>query len=217
MLRATNIHKSFEDLHVLRGVDIELKRGEFVSIVGKSGSGKSTFLHILGSLDQPDQGEVYIDGQNIFNLKQKNLSDFRNDKIGFVFQFHHLLAEFNALENVMIPGFIKNTERSKLEKKAKEILDYLGLSERLTHKPSQLSGGEQQRVAIARALINEPLIIFADEPTGNLDNSTSEELHKLFFQLKNDFNQTFLVVTHNMELANLSDRQVQMKNGLLEL
>jgi len=213
MLKATNIHKSYDDLHVLKGVDIEVNQGELISIIGKSGSGKSTLLHILGSLDIPDQGEVLINGENIFNKKEKELSTFRNLHIGFVFQFHHLLAEFDALENVKIPGLIQKTEASVLDKKAKELLDYLGLKDRMSHKPGQLSGGEQQRVAIARALINDPQIIFADEPTGNLDKASSDELHQLFFQLKKDFNQTFVLVTHNMELANLSDRTLEMVDG----
>jgi len=213
MLKATNIHKSYDDLHVLKGVDIEVNQGELISIIGKSGSGKSTLLHILGSLDIPDQGQVLINGENIFEKKEKDLSTFRNKHIGFVFQFHHLLAEFDALENVKIPGLIQKTEATALDKKAKELLDYLGLKDRMDHKPGQLSGGEQQRVAIARALINSPQIIFADEPTGNLDKSTSDEMHQLFFQLKKDFNQTFVLVTHNMELANLSDRTLEMVDG----
>lgn len=213
MLKATNIHKSYDDLHVLKGVDIEVNQGELISIIGKSGSGKSTLLHILGSLDIPDQGQVLINGENIFNKKEKELSTFRNLHIGFVFQFHHLLAEFDALENVKIPGLIQKKESSVLETKAKELLDYLGLKDRMSHKPGQLSGGEQQRVAIARALINDPQIIFADEPTGNLDKTSSDELHQLFFQLKKDFNQTFVLVTHNMELANLSDRTLEMVDG----
>ncbi len=217
MLKATNIHKSYDDLHVLKGVDIEVNKGELISIIGKSGSGKSTLLHILGSLDIPDQGQVFINDQNIFDKKEKDLSTFRNKHIGFVFQFHHLLAEFDALENVKIPGLIQKTDATALDKKAKELLDYLGLKDRMDHKPGQLSGGEQQRVAIARALINDPQIIFADEPTGNLDKSTSDELHQLFFQLKKDFNQTFVLVTHNMELANLSDRTLEMVDGNIKI
>jgi len=213
MLKAENVHKSFDDIHVLRGVDLSIDKGEFVSIVGKSGSGKSTLLHILGSLDQPDSGKVIANETNVFALNEKDLADFRNRNIGFVFQFHHLLAEFNAVENVCIPAYIKGTEKSKAEKRAKELLDYLGLSERLDHKPNQLSGGEQQRVAIARALVNNPAIIFADEPTGNLDKSTSEELHKLFFKLREELDQTFVIVTHDLELAKLSDRSLTMVDG----
>ncbi len=216
MLKAENIHKSFEDIHVLRGVGLEIQKGEFVSIVGKSGSGKSTLLHILGSLGQPDQGSVSINGTNVFALREKDLADFRNQNIGFVFQFHHLLAEFNAIENVSIPAYIRGTEKAIAEKKAKELLDYLGLNERFDHKPNQLSGGEQQRVAIARALVNDPAIIFADEPTGNLDKSTSEELHQLFFKLRDEIDQSFVIVTHDLELAKLSDRSLTMIDGLIE-
>lgn len=215
MLKATNIFKSYEDVKVLRGVDITIDTAEFVCIVGKSGSGKSTLLHIMGSLDKPDQGELLINNQNLFAMNEADLAHFRNRHIGFVFQFHHLLKEFTALENVMIPGHIAKQNPSKLEAKSKELLDYLGLSDRLTHKPSELSGGEQQRVAIARALINDPLIVFADEPTGNLDTSTSEELHDLFFKLRKDFDKSFVIVTHNEELANLSDRKLIMEDGKL--
>jgi len=215
MLKATNIFKSYEDVKVLRGVDIAIEKAEFVCIVGKSGSGKSTLLHILGSLDKPDQGEVFINNQNLFEMNEGDLAHFRNRHIGFVFQFHHLLKEFTALENVMIPGQIAKQNQAKLETKSKELLDYLGLADRLTHKPSELSGGEQQRVAIARALINDPLIVFADEPTGNLDTSTSEELHELFFKLRKDFDKSFVIVTHNEELANLSDRKLIMEDGML--
>ena len=216
MLQAKNIHKSYNTLKVLKGVDISIAKGEIVSIVGKSGAGKSTLLHILGTLDQADTGKVLFHDRDISNLKAKELATFRNEHIGFIFQFHHLLPEFNALENVCIPAFIKKMPIAQTEKRAKELLDYLGLSERLTHKPSQLSGGEQQRVAVARSLINSPEIIFADEPTGNLDTASSEELHNLLFQLRDDFQQTFVIVTHNEGLANMSDRKVVMKDGKLD-
>ncbi|NNF34313.1 MAG: ABC transporter ATP-binding protein, partial [Saprospiraceae bacterium] len=197
MLKANGICKSYGDLQVLKNVDIEVERGEIVSIVGKSGTGKSTLLHILGSLDNPDAGEVFIEGQSLNSMSAKQLASFRNEKIGFVFQFHHLLAEFNAMENVCIPAYIKGSDKKEAEKRAKELLNYLGLGDRMEHKPSQLSGGEQQRVAVARSLINGPAIVFADEPTGNLDNETSDEMHKLFVSLRKDFNQTFIIVTHN--------------------
>ena len=215
MLKGISISKSYGDLNVLKDVDIEVERGEMVSIVGKSGTGKSTLLHILGSLDRADFGEVIIEGNSIQNLNQKQLAAFRNEKIGFVFQFHHLLAEFNALENVCIPAFIKGTERKVAEHKAEELLEYLGLKDRMHHKPSQMSGGEQQRVAVARSLINSPSIVFADEPTGNLDNATSDEMHSLFLSLKKDFNQTFVIVTHNADLASMSDRKLEMIGGKL--
>ncbi len=215
MIKATNIHKSYGDLHVLKGVDIEIQPGEIVCIVGKSGAGKSTLLHILGTLDSADKGQVVIDGTDVSRLNVKDIAHFRNQRIGFIFQFHHLLPEFTALENVCIPAFIKGEPEATAQKRAKELLDYLGLSERLTHKPTQLSGGEQQRVAVARSLMNQPAVVFADEPSGNLDSSSSQELHQLLFQLRDDFNQTFLIVTHNKELAEMSDRTVEMKDGLL--
>lgn len=215
MLNAESIHKSFGDLHVLKGVDLSVEKGEIVCIVGKSGTGKSTLLHILGTLDSADQGEIFIDGVNTQGMKANDLATFRNSRIGFIFQFHHLLAEFNALENTCIPAFIKGSDRSLTMEKAKELLDYLGLSDRLEHKPAQLSGGEQQRVAVARSLINDPNIIFADEPSGNLDNETSEELHNLLFKLRNDLGQTFVIVTHNKELAKMSDRRLIMSEGIL--
>ena len=215
MLKAINIHKSYNTLHVLKGVDVLIKKGEIVSIVGKSGAGKSTLLHILGTLDQADKGQVLFNGADISKLQAKELARFRNDHIGFIFQFHHLLPEFTALENVCIPGFIQKAPVDKVQKRAAELLDYLGLSERLTHKPNQLSGGEQQRVAVARALINQPEIIFADEPTGNLDTASSEELHNLLFQLRKDFQQTFVIVTHNEGLADMSDRKIEMQDGKL--
>ena len=210
MLKGKGIAKSYGDLNVLKHVDIEVSQGEMVSIVGKSGTGKSTLLHILGTLDQPDKGEIEIDGIITTTLNQKALAAFRNEKIGFVFQFHHLLAEFTALENVCIPAFIKGVSKKDAEHEASRLLEYFGLSDRLTHKPTELSGGEQQRVAVARSLINNPLIIFADEPTGNLDNETSEEMHQLFLSLKKDFQQTFLIVTHNEDLATLSDRKLSI-------
>ncbi|MEZ4962044.1 MAG: ABC transporter ATP-binding protein [Saprospiraceae bacterium] len=215
MITATNIQKSYGELRVLKGVDIEIRQGEIVCIVGKSGAGKSTLLHILGTLDQADQGKVVFDGTDVSRLNVKDLAHFRNQRIGFIFQFHHLLPEFTALENVCIPAFIKGTPETQAKKRATELLDYLGLSERLGHKPTQLSGGEQQRVAVARSLMNQPAVVFADEPSGNLDSASSQELHQLIFQLRKDFGQTFLIVTHNMELAKMSDRTLEMKDGLL--
>ena len=213
MIQATNIHKSYGSLQVLQGVDVQIDRGEIVSIVGKSGAGKSTLLHILGSLDRPDSGKVIIDDQDILQLNKTEMSRFRNQQIGFVFQFHHLLPEFTAWENVCIPGFIAGNSEKATRQEARRLLEYLGLGERLDHKPNQLSGGEQQRVAIARALLNKPKVIFADEPTGNLDSQTSEELHALLFDLRKDFDQTFVIVTHNNELARKSDRTLRMEDG----
>lgn len=215
MIKVTNIHKAYGNVTVLKGVNLHIKKGEIVSIVGKSGAGKSTLLHILGTLDRPNEGELLIDGEQVFNLSTKQLAAYRNQHIGFIFQFHHLLPEFTALENVCIPAFINKQSLADAEHKAKEILEYLGLSHRLQHKPAQLSGGEQQRVAVARALINSPGIIFADEPSGNLDSVSSKELHQLLFQLRDDFQQTFVIVTHNEELAGMSDRCLEMKDGLL--
>ena len=217
MLKASSIHKSYDNLHVLKGVDFSVGKGEIVSIVGKSGAGKSTLLHIIGTLDKPDSGSVLYDGREISTLATNDLANFRNQHIGFVFQFHHLLPEFTALENVCIPGFILKTPEAKVKKRAKELLDYLGLSARLGHKPNQLSGGEQQRVAVARALINNPGIIFADEPSGNLDSASSKELHELLFKLRADFQQTFVIVTHNEALAAMSDRKVEMQDGRLAI
>ncbi len=217
MIEAKNIHKSYGDLHVLKGVDFSIKQGEVVSIVGKSGAGKSTLLHILGTLDQADKGAVIFDGIDISSLEPKEMAHFRNKQIGFVFQFHHLLPEFTALENVCIPAYIKGASEGDATKRAKELLDYLGLSDRLQHKPTQLSGGEQQRVAVARSLMNQPAVVFADEPSGNLDSSSSQELHQLLFKLREDFNQTFLIVTHNMELANMSDRKIEMQDGIVSV
>lgn len=202
-------------MHVLKGVDLQVQKGEVVAIVGKSGAGKSTLLHILGTLDRADEGKLYINEEDVFALKNKRLAAFRNQNIGFVFQFHHLLPEFTALENVCIPGYISRQAENKVQKRAKELLDYLGLSERLSHKPGALSGGEQQRVAVARALVNSPAIVFADEPSGNLDSTSSQELHQLLFKLRNDFQQTFIIVTHNEELAKMSDRCLEMKDGRL--
>ena len=215
MIKAKNITKSYGDLKVLKGIDLEIDKGQIVSIIGKSGTGKSTLLHILGTLDQADTGDIWIDDVLISDLKGKDLAKLRNEKIGFIFQFHHLLKEFNALENVCIPAFVKGTPKNDAIKRAKELLDYLGLAERMDHKPGQMSGGEQQRVAIARSLINQPKVVFADEPTGNLDNATSAEMHKLLVQLKTDLSQTFVIVTHNDELANMSDRTLTMADGLI--
>ena len=215
MIEAKNIHKSYGELHVLKGVDVSIQQGEIVSIVGKSGAGKSTLLHIMGTLDQADEGKVIFDRTDVFSLDMKAMSKFRNERIGFIFQFHHLLPEFTALENVCIPAYIKGMGEVEATKRAKELLDYLGLSGRLTHKPSELSGGEQQRVAVARSLMNQPAVVFADEPSGNLDSASSKELHDLLFKLRKDFNQTFLIVTHNEELANMSDRTIVMQDGKL--
>lgn len=215
VLEAKDIHKSYGPLEILKGVNLEIPKGEILSIVGKSGAGKSTLLHILGTLDWADKGEMIIAGQRIRDLNANQLAAFRNRHIGFVFQFHHLLPEFTALENVCIPGFIQRRNESEVKRRAAELLDYLGLHDRLTHKPMQLSGGEQQRVAVARALVNQPAIIFADEPTGNLDSSASKDLHELIRQLRADYGQTFVIVTHNKELAELSDRCLEMKDGLL--
>ena len=213
MLAASDIQKKYDSVHVLKGVDIHVQKGEIVSIIGASGAGKSTLLHILGTLDKPDSGTIMLNGERIDKLVGKSLAAFRNRHIGFIFQFHHLLPEFTAVENVCIPGWIGGKNRSATEKRAKELLDNLGLSHRLENKPGQLSGGEQQRVAVARALINNPSIIMADEPTGNLDSANANELHQLFIQLRNQFQQTFLIVTHNEALAKMSDRILQMKDG----
>ncbi|HEU4469857.1 MAG TPA: ABC transporter ATP-binding protein [Flavisolibacter sp.] len=216
MLEAKNIHKRYGAVEVLKGVDILVDRGEIVSIVGPSGSGKSTLLHILGTLDKPDQGRVLLHKEQITGLQGDKLANFRNRHIGFVFQFHHLLPEFSALENVCIPGWLTSRSRNEVRQKGVELLGLLGLSHRLENKPSQLSGGEQQRVAVARALINQPDIVFADEPTGNLDTANARELHQLFFDLRKQIGQTFLIVTHNEELAQLSDRMLTMKDGKME-
>jgi lipoprotein-releasing system ATP-binding protein len=213
MLTATNIKKNYGSLPVLRGVDIHIKQAEIVSIVGSSGAGKSTLLHILGTLDTADEGSVMLKGERIEALSGKKLAAFRNKNIGFVFQFHHLLPEFTALENVCIPGWIAGRKKKEITEKAVNLLTTLGLADRLQNKPQQLSGGEQQRVAVARALINDPSIIMADEPTGNLDSANAKELHQLFIDLRNKFKQTFLIVTHNEELAQMSDRILHMKDG----
>ncbi len=213
MISAQTIEKSYNSLKVLNGVSLEVQKQEIVAIIGKSGAGKSTLLHILGTLDKPDAGKLIINEQTVNNLSSNDLAKFRNQHIGFIFQFHHLLPEFTALENVCLPAFIANKKRLDVERKAKELLDYLGLSHRLEHKPNQLSGGEQQRVSVARALINQPALILADEPSGNLDTQTSSDLHQLFFKLRADFALTFVVVTHNLELANMCDRCLTMKDG----
>ena len=216
MLSATNIYKSYGHIQVVKGVSLTVKRGEIVSITGSSGAGKSTLLHILGTLDEPDSGEVIINGVQLTQLKNKPLAQFRNQQLGFVFQFHHLLPEFTALENVCIPGWIKGGKRKHVENYAMRLLSVLRIDNRINNKPQQLSGGEQQRVAVARALINNPAIVFADEPTGNLDSNNAKELHQLFIQLRNEFAQTFLIVTHNEDLAAGSDRVLHMKDGLLQ-
>lgn len=213
MLIAKHITKSYGPLQVLKGVDITIEKGEIVSIVGSSGAGKSTLLHILSTLDMPDTGEVILKNTTLHTLKPKSLAAFRNKHIGFIFQFHHLLPEFTALENVCIPGWLSGTPKASVKNRAKQLLTTLNLGNRLQHKPNSLSGGEQQRVAVARALINQPDIIFADEPTGNLDSANAATLHQLFFDLRKNFNQTFLIVTHNQALATLSDRVIHMKDG----
>ena len=214
MIKAENIHKKYGDLEVLKGVDLHIKKSEIVAIVGPSGAGKTTLLQILGTLDKPSASDVLIiNNQDITKLKDRVLSKFRNRHIGFIFQFHQLLPEFTALENVCIPAYIGNRPKQIVIKEAKEILNFLGLSDRMEHKPNELSGGEQQRVAVARALINKPDVIFADEPSGNLDTTSSKSLHELFFTLRDQFKQTFVIVTHNMELANMADRKLEMKDG----
>ena len=215
MIKAKNIHKYYKDLHVLKGVDLNISKGEIVSIVGPSGAGKTTLLHILGTLDHAsgNTNELIINDTNIMALKDKALAKFRNEHIGFIFQFHQLLPEFTALENVCLPAFIKNTPKADAEKRATELLDFLGLKDRSDHKPNELSGGEQQRVAVARALINNPDLIFADEPSGNLDTESAENLHHLFFKLRDEFGQTFVIVTHNEELAEMADRKLTMVDG----
>lgn len=217
MIQAKNIHKFYDKLEVLKGVDLHIKKGEIVSIVGASGAGKTTLLQILGTLDKPSKSQtetsLIINGENILGFNDKSLSKFRNLNLGFIFQFHQLLPEFTALENVCIPAYLANKPKAETEKEAKRLLEYLGLSHRINHKPNELSGGEQQRVAVARALINKPDVIFADEPSGNLDTQSAENLHQLFFQLRNEFGQTFVIVTHNEELANMADRKLVMVDG----
>jgi len=216
LLRASGIRRTYGSLQVLKGIDLEVKKGEVVAIVGPSGAGKSTFLHILGTLDRPEQGEVFIEGSNVFAQKDKELARFRNEKIGFIFQFHNLLAEFTALENVCMPGYINgNVNEKDIQARAKELLELLGLGGRMDHLPSQLSGGEQQRVAVARALLNRPAIVLADEPSGNLDSHNALDLHQLFFKLRDETGQTFIIVTHNEELAEMADRRLVMQDGLM--
>ncbi|MFD2891517.1 ABC transporter ATP-binding protein [Flavobacterium chuncheonense] len=216
MINATNLHKYYADLHVLKGVDLHIKKGEIVAIVGASGAGKTTLLQILGTLDKPtvENGtQLTINNENILGMNDKSMSKFRNLHLGFIFQFHQLLPEFTALENVCIPAFIANRNKNEVEVEAKKLLEYLGLSHRINHKPGELSGGEQQRVAVARALINKPAVIFADEPSGNLDTVSADNLHQLFFKLRDEFGQTFVIVTHNEELANMADRKLVMVDG----
>jgi lipoprotein-releasing system ATP-binding protein len=215
MLKASGIQKSYGPLKVLKGVDLQVSKGEIVAIVGASGAGKSTLLHILGTLDNPDSGKVFIHNKDVFAQGSRNLASFRNQSIGFVFQFHNLLPEFSALENVLIPGLIGGKDSKETTKRAERLLDMLGISERKDHKPSELSGGEQQRTAVARALINSPDLILADEPSGNLDSKNAIELHNLFFQLRKDLNQTFIIVTHNSDLAQMADRRVEIRDGLM--
>lgn len=216
MLKAENIHKNFGSLQILKGVDLEIKSSEIVSIVGASGAGKSTLLHILGTLDKPSQGKVLIDDIDITKLNAKAISAFRNQNLGFIFQFHHLLPEFTALENICMPAFIAKTSKTDAKKRAMHLLEILGLKDRAQHKPNTLSGGEQQRVAVARALINKPSIIMADEPSGNLDSNSAKDLHQLFFDLRDQFKQTFIIVTHNEDLAAMADRKITMTDGLIQ-
>jgi len=218
MIIAQNIHKYYDTLHVLKGVNLHIKKGEIISIVGASGAGKTTLLQIVGTLDAPTKSKdavLEINGENVLTMNDKNISKFRNSHLGFIFQFHQLLPEFTALENVCIPAFIAGKEKKETEIEANRLLSYLGLEERIHHKPNELSGGEQQRVAVARALINKPAVIFADEPSGNLDTASAENLHKLFFKLREELGQTFVIVTHNEDLANMADKKLIMKDGLI--
>ncbi|TAE09561.1 MAG: ABC transporter ATP-binding protein [Bacteroidetes bacterium] len=215
MLTAQNLTKSYSSIHVLKGVSLDIKEGEIVAIVGASGAGKSTLLHILGTLDQPDKGALQIAGVDVLKLRGNALAQFRNKEIGFVFQFHNLLPEFTALENVCMPAYLGKVGEKQAQERAKELLGYLGLQDRIHHLPSQLSGGEQQRVSIARALVNRPKIVFADEPSGNLDSNNAQELHKLFFRLREEMRQTFVIVTHNQALAQMSDRTLEMRDGVM--
>ena len=217
LLRATGIKRTYGSLQVLKGIDLEVEKGEVVAIVGPSGAGKSTFLHILGTLDRPDLGQVFIEDINVFTQKDKDLAQFRNEKVGFIFQFHNLLAEFTALENACMPGYINGAMNEKdILSRGKELLEMLGLAGRADHLPSQLSGGEQQRVAVARALLNKPSIVLADEPSGNLDSHNALELHQLFFKLRDEFGQTFVIVTHNEDLAAMADRRLVMQDGFMQ-
>lgn len=215
LLKAQGIKKSYNQLSVLKGIDLEILKGEVVAITGASGAGKSTLLHILGTLDNPDDGKVLINDKDVFIQSQRSLASFRNKSIGFIFQFHNLLPEFTALENVMIPGLIYGDDEKKVKQRAKELLAMLGLSQRMEHKPSELSGGEQQRTAVARSLINSPALILADEPSGNLDSKNALELHNLFFQLRKEIEQTFIIVTHNDELSRMADRRIELKDGMV--
>lgn len=215
MIKTTGIKKSFGNLHVLKGINLEVSKSEIVTIVGASGAGKTTLLQIIGTLDRPDEGHIFYDGTDVTLLRGKQLAYFRNKNIGFVFQFHQLLPEFTAVENICIPAFIGGTGRADAEKRAYQLLEFLNMSDRANHKPSELSGGEQQRVAVARALINNPAVILADEPSGNLDTANKTELHKLFFRLRDTFGQTFLIVTHDHQLASLSDRIILLKDGII--
>lgn len=217
LIEATGVTKAYGALTVLKGVDLTVNKGEVVSIVGASGAGKTTLLQIVGTLDKPDKGKLLINNTDVFALGDKKLSAFRNKNIGFVFQFHHLLPEFTALENVCMPAFIAKTGKKEAEERAKELLDMLGLSQRINHKPSELSGGEQQRVAVARALVNNPAVVLADEPSGNLDSANAKDLHQLFFTLREKLNQTFIIVTHNDELAGMADRKIVMRDGLIQV
>lgn len=215
MIQLENITKSFDDLQVLRGIDLSIGQGEIVSIVGPSGAGKTTLLQIMGTLDRPDTGKVMISGTQVSQMKEKELAAFRNRHIGFVFQFHQLLPEFTALENVMLPAFIAGVDKQQAVKNAMEVLEFMNLSERATHKPNELSGGEKQRIAVARALINRPSVVLADEPSGSLDSQNKEELHQLFFDLRNRFGQTFVIVTHDEGLASITDRTIHLKDGMV--
>lgn len=215
MISVENIRKNYGDLEVLKGVSFQVDKGEIVSIVGESGAGKSTLLHILGTLDNADSGRYKIDGNNVFDLSEKELASYRNREIGFIFQFHHLLPEFSALENVCIPAFIQGKKQAEVENDARNLLKFLNIEARADHKPNQLSGGEQQRVAVARALINKPSLVMADEPSGNLDSKNSLELHELFFKLRDEFEQTFIIVTHNEQLSKMTDRILEMKDGII--
>jgi lipoprotein-releasing system ATP-binding protein len=217
MIKAENIKKSFGPLQVLKGINLDVPAGKLYSIVGASGAGKTTLLQILGTLSNPDEGKVFIDGRDVSAMQEKELSRFRNQKLGFVFQFHHLLPEFSSLENVCIPAYIGGASRAKAETRAKELLDYLGLSERLNHKPSQLSGGEKQRVAVARALVNHPAVVLADEPSGNLDSRNRDDLHELLFKLRDEMGQTFVIVTHDDSFAQRSDQIIHIRDGIIQI